>query len=541
MNFSFFLSVAMDEFISNINTDKVKSIMLLLTMGAIIVRYMLARFNKRTWPVTVALLLLATITYFGLINKNLVGFLKTGKWSTYHYFMGSKYFEDLGYYGLYRYTLLADVETGTHRLDSLKIVRHLENYKQVSRNEALALARRELPQYFTEQRWKEFKNDWVAMAGRAPVFGWNNMLNDRGFNPPPFWNVLPGFVAQFVPVSDNQAYMYIRNFDFLIKVAAYILLGVLCGLDIFLLVFLFVELAFYNPGHQVATYFQFIFLSTLIAGMALYRSKKLKSAAALLAASAMLRIFPVVFMFGPSFVWLRKLIATRKLPKKDTVFVFAFAAFCILYLLLGLTQGGVKETKQFFENITMHAEHQKFDYNKFGLDRALAVDLLDPWADTGPYALRIKCFVKNKPIRWAVLISAFALFAAVILRKVDNDHWALPLGMLLIFVLMVSSRYYYLVMVVFLIPGREYAKKGFATLSALVVFGSFVVMYSMPLSYVDGRAMFTATNIYFMIVFLMMPVYLLIYDFLKRRKEIPELESGEKAKAENPAKEPSAP
>ena len=69
--------------------------------------------------------------------------------------------------------------------------------------EALALAESERAAFFTDQRWEEFKRDWVAMGPRAKKGSWRIALQDRGFNPPPFWNALPGFVAKYVMVEDT--------------------------------------------------------------------------------------------------------------------------------------------------------------------------------------------------------------------------------------------------------------------------------------------------------------------------------------------------
>ena len=257
------------------------SILSVLSACAVVVRYLLIRKERKTWPVTMALAVMEVAVYFATMNQNMVKFLTKGPWCTFHYFMGSKYFDEMEYYRLYRFCVLADRETGTNRLESIKKVRHLENYTVMDINRAEEIAKQEKSKYFTPERWEEFKRDWIAVSMRAPIWGWKNILTDRGFNPPPFWNVLPGFVAQFIEIRHNQQFKIGRSFDFLFKLIAYILIAVFVGLDAALLSFMYVELAPYNTGHEIGTFFQFMFLSFLLAAMAFYRKGNNKTAGVL--------------------------------------------------------------------------------------------------------------------------------------------------------------------------------------------------------------------------------------------------------------------
>ena len=113
---------------------------------AVILRYVLNRKNKSLAPVTLMLMVLVLGTYITHVHPRLAKFVVRKRVASYHYFMGSKYFKELGYYGLYRYTLLADKESPVPRLDGLKEIRHLEDLTRVSASEAIEQARKEKDQ-----------------------------------------------------------------------------------------------------------------------------------------------------------------------------------------------------------------------------------------------------------------------------------------------------------------------------------------------------------------------------------------------------------
>lgn len=504
----------MRHFLHFLGSSEVSAALLILVALAIIARYALARRGRKTWPVTVALVLMAATTYLGQMHLQCYTFVTKGPWPTFHYFMGAKYFSELGYFGLYRFVALADQETGTNKLKNLSNVRHLEDYSLMPIDKAIALANADRRSVFADARWEEFKRDWIAVSQRAKSRGWRSMLTDRGFNPPPFWNLLPGALAQYVEIRDAQSFKYVRGFDLLFMLSAFVLLAIFGGIDTALIVFCFVELTSYNATHQVGTYFQFMFLSTLIAAMALYRGGKLKIAGGLFAASAMLRIFPALLMIGPVFAWLKDLLKTRKLPEKNTALIFSFTLFCCLFFLLGLTQGkGIHTTKEFFKNITMHADDQKYDFNKFGLTRTMGEDLLHPGNTPYSQKARHENHQRHRWLYWPLLFALIAMAFSVILKNVDDDAWIIPMGMLFVFAGLTLSRYYYLALVVFLIPGKKRETDAFPTIAGASIFLIHFIFYLLPVDQhtpFGGPAAFAIANYAFILMFLGLPVFLLV-------------------------------
>ena len=79
-------------------------------------------------------------------------------WDTYHYYIGAKYFEELGYKDLYNATAVADAESGYHDPRRQRLIRNLTTNEL----EPVETVFRHAEQYknlFTEDRWREFRHD----------------------------------------------------------------------------------------------------------------------------------------------------------------------------------------------------------------------------------------------------------------------------------------------------------------------------------------------------------------------------------------------
>lgn len=489
----------------------------LLAGVAVVFRYVLSRKNHSLLPVTVMLVVLAAGTYAMQVHPRLSKFITHKRVASYHYFLGSKYFKELGYYGLYRYTLLADRESTVPLLWNVKEIRHLEDLTRMSAQHAVDKAGKEKHHYFSRERWREFKRDWRPMARGSAT--WERKLNDHGFNPPPFWNLIPGLVAQHVHTSDATLYMAVRLFDLGMFLMLLCIVAYISGLDNALLCYLFVNAAvvLYYPHGFVDTYFQYQWLNALILTMIFFRSGKMKLAGVSLAYAAMVRIFPFVLIVGPAAVWFRKLIHQRSLPEKETAFLAAFSIACVVFFAIGLTQGkGIESTKEFVGNITFHADAIKFDSNKFGLKRLMSVDFTRPFERVKKEDREIH-FSNNRMAYYLFWMLLVGLTLTAMYMHCDKDAWVIPLGTGLIFALMTASRYYYLMMLVFFITNRDKKDAGFAALSAAAIFlahGIYIVYRG------GGYGGFTLGNICFLIAFLVFPLSLLVNKLVAMKHRV---------------------
>jgi len=216
---------------------------------------------------------------------------------TYTYYMGSKYFDELGYFGLYECTVAAFLDLA-NRTDVSEIefppVRDLRTLERAERETLLAGSRR-CHETFSPDRWASFTADVHAFRSRTTHVQWRMMLVDQGFNPPPVWLVIGGRLAEKIPANA-------RGFRALLLVDR-LLLGVLLGvvgwgfgLEIACVVAIIWGTGeLWSHGWVGESYLRMLWITATIGGLAALRKDKPTVAGALFGLATALRLFPAVF------------------------------------------------------------------------------------------------------------------------------------------------------------------------------------------------------------------------------------------------------
>src|SRR5207244_10976254 len=96
--------------------------------------------------------------------------------------------------------LAADLD-GARGWDSRTKVRVLSTYAIVGRDDIAPCPR----DRFSPPRWSAFVKDVTALQSMLPESERAAVLTDKGFNPPPSWSVLAGWVANHVPLAHARA------------------------------------------------------------------------------------------------------------------------------------------------------------------------------------------------------------------------------------------------------------------------------------------------------------------------------------------------
>ena len=168
---------------------------------------------------TFLILLISVVSFWYAAGRDSIRFLTT-PWvrvsNVYHYYIGSKYFVELGYFNIYDATLLADEESRDY-WHTVWRVRNLKNYKLESRREIRG--RFDPSTVFTPQRWQEFQRDVQALQVQMEPSDWREVFRDRGYNPSPFWNAIGSFLSNHLsaqhPVQLKILLLY--RFDFVCR------------------------------------------------------------------------------------------------------------------------------------------------------------------------------------------------------------------------------------------------------------------------------------------------------------------------------------
>jgi hypothetical protein len=169
--------------------------------------------------VGVVLGLAAIASYFGGFDFGYPKFYH--RWDQYHYYMGAKYFRELGYDGLYRCSLIAQDEIGTISYDDAEHIgagrRQVDMSREVrspdkkirnlGRDNLLVPVTEFLEhpedckRWFSPARWEAYKADVAFFRIVSDRKTWDDMQQDHGYNPPPVWTVAGRALASAAPAG----------------------------------------------------------------------------------------------------------------------------------------------------------------------------------------------------------------------------------------------------------------------------------------------------------------------------------------------------
>jgi len=343
-------------------------------------------------------------------------------WEQFHYFLGSKYFPELGYDGLYAASLEAERQlrlapsTQAH-------VRDLRTNEVVPTGEQMEFAR-EARARFSGPRWRDFVDDvryFLVSSRREYLAG---IRKDHGYNPTPTWTFTARLLTRWLPASD-------------------LTLTLLGGLDVLLVVGAF-ALVFRTFGSRVGCLSLIVFglgypwrydwiggcllrqdwLAAVTAAVCLMRRERFAVAGGLLAYAALARAFPAAFLLGPAVLGLRHALERRPLAWLARLGGGLLAGAVLCLGAGALTGAGWGAWPAFADNLERHRE--TWLTNNVGLDNVLLYDgatlrredvdwnLPEPWIHWQERMNRREAALA--PWLWAARLLFLALVAAAAWR-----------------------------------------------------------------------------------------------------------------------------
>lgn len=376
---------------------------------------------------------------------------------TYHYYVGAKYFRELGYTGLYRCTAVADAEAGRGAEVRARYARDLATNRIVAagellRDPALCKAR------FTPERWRAFRRDLRFFRGRLPRERWHRTQVDHGYNATPAWGLVGGLLASAGPATAAQILM-LRLLDPLLLAATGGAIAWAFGWRT-----LCVALLFWGTNYPAqygwigGAYLRQLELAALLVGICCLRRARPASGGALLAVATLVRIFPVVAFAGVGLRSLWACVERRRpwLSRDHRRFAgAALATAAIGVALSSLAAGGLSAWKDFAEHSRVLLDTPL--RNHAGLRTLLAWDaaatadrLEDPRLDD-PYArwkqVRQRTFAARRPLFLACVAAYGLLLAAAVRREPDWSATVLAVG--LVPIALELTGYYWSVLVAY--------------------------------------------------------------------------------------------
>jgi hypothetical protein len=272
----------------------------------------------------------------------------------YHYYMGSKYFPEVGYEGLYAATHRALVENDPALSDAISLVKNLRTYDV--ENTRISMQRSDaVADLFSEPRWQQFKHDVrFFQAGIAPA-EWQVLLVDHGFNATPFWTGVGSALSAHLPLN-HATLLFLALLDPLLLAAALLLVWRTFDARTCLLVAIFLFANFFGVFDITGgAFLRQLWLAALIGFVCCYHRGWMIPAALLLAIAVLDRVFPIVFVLPPLVLLIVNVLRRRPERRSQVRFFVAFVG-CLagLAAVACTTTGGPRTWVEWYSKIKAH-------------------------------------------------------------------------------------------------------------------------------------------------------------------------------------------
>jgi hypothetical protein len=426
------------------------------------------------------LALLAAFAYFDFGAYHHPEFVHSH--DVFHYFVGAKYFPELGYDSLYECAAAAEADAGYGQRIALRSQRDLRTNRFVSGSAVLSHGA-DCVARFTKDRWQSFASDVRYFANRSTVDAWHVALRDHGFNASPTWIAIGRAVVHRLPATDRTighgASMFSSVLGLLDPAFLLATVGVI-GWAFGFRSAAFAVIAFgCNPlsefswvGGGLLRQLWFVFL---VSGLCfLRRGHHAKGAVALVLATA-LQLFPVISLVMIAANAVTEALRTGRVASAHRR--FALAALLALAFAIpasAVVTGRGDAWTEFARDMKKHATTPSL--NLVGLPSVLSfrpstrAALLFDGETTDPFARIRQARVENLervwPLRWlGVALGLYLLFRVARRRLPDTDVAALALAFV---PLAVETSSYYTAWIAVLVLATTKARAHVAIVMALL-------------------------------------------------------------------------
>jgi len=429
---------------------------------ALMVWAFVRRLQKNPFPksavtaVTVAFGAAGIIAYVSSDDLGVTNFVHN--WELFHYYLGSKYPEELGYKRLYLCAAIAQSEGfGDPRAREAQraevVARKLRNLETDVIEQAAPFLDHpeECKRHFSPERWEAFRKDVSWFRFNSKKSFWEGMQTDHGYNPPPVWTMSGHLFGSLFPTASYSSMNVLASLDTIVFALTFFSIWWAFGLETCCFSLLFWGVQFPANGYFTGgAFLRQDWLLYLVLSACLLRKHYWGLAGASLAASALLRVFPAIFFSGIAVVALVHLYKHRRFAAHH-LRVFAGAALVSVVLVAGsIAVTGTGGYRAFVEHIQLH--HRTPLTNNMGLSVLLSytpagraevtrdknlLDEFQKWAEAHTNALE-----KRRTSYLAVNAFFFLVFVMTV-RRVKTLWIAMGLSGILVVSIPTLTCYYY--------------------------------------------------------------------------------------------------
>lgn len=403
------------------------------------------------WPLMqkrMRIILLSLLTLFSTAN-----YLRWGpdllveridSYDVIHYYLGARYFKELGYYDLYPAAILADHEHRpfTNRLFEYRAQDRKSGYQIRLLQDGIDRGRQIRSERFTAERWQQFEHDFLYLQRNFQLTKtlWRTLVNDRGFNATPAWIFLMKPIAEWVPVEKIK---WLCAIDILFLAIALLAIRWAYGNTTALWSLLFFMLSYSLRWPVISwTFFRYDWVCALMLAMTFIKKGHYFIAGWLTGIAGLFRIFPAVWLFGPAIKGLNQLVRGTNWQQRFSKPLLLLATGFLVCILLNETGAlltlGIEPAKIHAENINEHTQTEELSSRRYGFALGLAYNgKLLPTHISDEHKEKIQ---HQKPVR-IFICTVLLLLLAWYLRNKDDDE-AFAYGFIPFFLLTTASYYY---------------------------------------------------------------------------------------------------
>jgi hypothetical protein len=390
---------------------------------------------------------LAALAVFAFVNFG--QFHGTGRlvhvWEQYHFYLGAKYQKEVGWFDLYKATLLADRVT-VNALARVTQIRDLNTFELVPVEEALQDSFR-VRARFSDERWAQFKQDWAMMSRQRA--NWQQIVQDHGNSNSPAWSLFATPIANLLPFN-SLTQRIIGALDF-------VLMAILWGFiyrtfgtrnaSIGLIVASSLPIVF---DYLAGSFLRWDWLFAVGMAMCFLKRERHATAGAFFGFAVATKIFPLFFGVALLAKAIIDAARTRCLPRKYLRFgAGALASLALLVVLSSAMFGTPKVWTEYKKRIDV-AREEKYYPIQYSL-RTVFLQIVEstPGEIVKAWAFPLEIKQARPDVRLADHKTGFLalqlLFTALIfLALVRGDGAsAFAMGSLLVFTWLMVNMYYW--------------------------------------------------------------------------------------------------
>jgi hypothetical protein len=320
------------------------------------------------------------------------------RWDQYHYYMGAKYFPELGYKNLYKCAVVAQAEIGkvTHHLDRPfnsqvwptqvvdmgeemkdpdKKIRDLPGENSLVPVGPILDARAECRDRFSDVRWEEYKADVAFYRIVSGKGYWTDMQKDHGFNPPPVWTIAGKFFSDIAPASVRYL-QFLASLDIVYLGGMFVALWWAFGWRVFSVGAIFwgcqSSAPFYWTG---GAFLRQDWLFWLVLSVCCIRKGHFKIAGASVVYAALLRVFPGLIVVGTLVPAIVYAIKHRRMHRDHLQMLIGGFAAAVVLIAVSIVYTN-QENAPFYQPYKLFYQHTIETHDKTPLTNHMGLQVI---------------------------------------------------------------------------------------------------------------------------------------------------------------------